>query len=67
MRCLDDGDARHQAQAGVRLQGRMDMETLICTRGRNFPSRGRQVASNARAAAVGAFLWWRIRATPSFP
>jgi hypothetical protein len=37
MRCLDDGmrGLKHKRECGARLE--LDMQTLVCTRGRDFP------------------------------
>jgi hypothetical protein len=37
MRCLDDGreGLKHKRECGFRRQ--LDLETLVCTRGRDFP------------------------------
>jgi hypothetical protein len=53
MRCLDDGreGMKHRRSCGYRE--RLDMRTLVCTRGRDFPIDRLATGCAVRAAAAG--------------
>jgi hypothetical protein len=56
IRCLDDGreGLKHKRQCGYRTE--LDLKTLVCTRGRDFPSHGSLSGCDARAADAEKFL-----------
>jgi len=56
MRCLDDGrrGLKHGRECAYRVD--LDLTTLVCTRGRDFPTPASRIACVARDAAAGESL-----------